>query len=594
MSTGAVRAARTALGAALEACRRHLTAAAAFSALVNLLYLAPTLYMLLVYDRVVPNEGVPTLVVLTAVLLIALATLSLLDMVRARLLVRASMRLDRQLARAVLALTLGRHGGMKSITRQVVRELDTFRQTLTGPGIIALFDAPWTPVYMLVCLWIHWSLGLLALGGGVTLAFIAWRSQKVTTGPMQEANQAANLAYVSHEYSAANAGVIRALGMRDMVLNRHLVERGRMIGLQTQASFRGGGYITLTRFVRLALQSLGLGLGAYLAVNRQISAGSIFAASWLIGRAMTPIDQVLASWKSLLQGRAAYRTLSELFSQANDGSDFTRLPAPTGQLTVENLTVLNRRAADAAPILADVSFGLRAGETVGILGPSGAGKSTLVRMIAGAEMPDRGAVRFDGADRREWNPETLGAQIGYMPQDPTLFAGTIKANICRFRTFSGEDPETVDAQVVAAAQMAGAHEMILRLPAGYQTELGLDGKGLSAGQLQRVALARALFGAPKLLILDEPNAPLDVEGEALLLETLKTFKAGGGAAIVVAHRTGILAALDKVLMLREGRLEVYGPRDAVIRRLAAAARARGQGRGAPPASRGKTQAVAEG
>jgi ATP-binding cassette subfamily C protein len=556
----------TPLIAALRACKRHFVAAGAFSALLNLLYLAPTLYMLQVYDRVVPTQGKLTLVFLTVAVLVALGTLSLLDMVRGRLLVRASIRLDRRLAGAVLDATLGRRGA-QGMSKQAVRELDAFRQTLTGAGILAVFDAPWTPIYVIVCFIIHPLLGVLALLGASLLLIIALRNERATRAPLQRANEAANIAYVSQEYSTAAADVVRAMGMRRAIVRRHLSERETMFTLQTQASFAASGYVTLTRFTRLSLQSLALGAGALLAVNNQISAGAIFAASFLISRALSPIEQVLGAWKGLVQARGAYRTLTDLFVEEGLEPVRTQLPAPTGRLAVETLTVLNPRRDGA--ILSDLSFSVEAGEIVGIIGPSGAGKSTLVRMIAGAAAPDRGVIRLDGADRKDWDPERLGEHIGFMPQEATLFAGSIKSNICRLQDFTTEDPAAVDAAVIEAARRSGAHEMILRLPQGYDTELALGGRGLSAGQAQRIALARALYGSPNILILDEPNAHLDAEGEALLLETLAEVKRRGGTVLIVAHRTGVLAALDKLMVLRDGRLELYGPRDAVLQRIGA-------------------------
>jgi len=572
-------AASTPLQNALQACRQHLVSAAVFSAFLNLLFLAPTLYMLQVYDRVVPTRSGLTLLFITGALLLALATLSLLDTVRSRLLVRASIRLDRQLSGIVLDATLGRAGGAQAMSKQAVRELDTFRQTLTGAGILAAFDAPWVPIYILVCVIIHPLLGLLALIGGILLLLVAWRNEVATRGPLQKANEAASIAYVSHDYSASASDVVRAMGMRGAVVRRHLQEREAMIALQAKASFAGVGYVSLSRFLRLALQSAALGLGALLAINDQITGGAIFAASILVSRAMAPIDQLVGSWKSIIQARGAYRTLTNLLNEEPGASVHTLLAPPTGHLLVEKLTVLNPQRDGA--ILADVTFKVEPGEIVGVIGPSGAGKTTLVRMIAGAGSPDRGSIRFDGADRADWDPERLGRHIGFMPQEATLFAGTIKANICRFENFVEEDAAQTDSEVIRAAERAGAHEMILRLAEGYDTVLGHGGRGLSAGQAQRVALARALFRNPKLLILDEPNAHLDHDGEAQLLATLADVKADGGSALVVAHRTGVLAALDKLLLLRDGRVEMFGPRDEVLRRMNPAAARVGQAAAAP-------------
>lgn len=557
----------TPLTEALDACKRHFVSAAVFSALLNLLYLAPTIYMLQVYDRVVPTQGRMTLLFLTFVVLFALATLSLLDFVRSRLLVRASVRLDRQLAGAVLDTTLARPGRTReNLSKQALREFDTLRQTLTGAGILALFDAPWTPIYILVCFLIHPALGFLGLIGGGLLVFLAWRNEQATRAPLQRANEAANIAYVSHEYSAAGSDVVRALGMRRAMVTRHLKERETSMALQTQASFAGGGYMTATRFVRLSLQSLALGLGALLAVDNKISGGAIFAASFLVARALAPIEQVLGAWKSVVQARGAWKTLNDLFEREPVDVSMTQLPPPSGRIEVEHLTVLN--AARDGAVLNDVTFAVNKAEVVAIVGPSGAGKSTLVRMIAGAAVPDRGAVRFDGAETKDWDPERLARHIGFMPQEATLFAGTVKENIARFRTFLGEESvDRIDQMVVEAARACGAHEMILRLPNGYDTMLGWGGKGLSAGQAQRIALARALFGDPSILILDEPNAHLDAEGEQVLVSTLTQLKERGASVLVVAHRTGVLAAVDKLMVLRDGRLEMYGPRDEVIRRI---------------------------
>jgi ATP-binding cassette subfamily C protein len=559
--------AQTPLSAALRACKQHFVAAAVFSALVNLLYLAPTLYMLQVYDRVVPTQGRLTLVFLTLAVVLALSALSLLDMMRTRLMVRISMRLDRRLSGAVMAATLGRAG---ALSKQAMRELDTLRQTLSGAGVLALCDAPWTPIYVLVCFMIHPLLGVLGLIGAGLLLAIAWRNEQATRAPLQKSADQAKLAYASQEQSIASAEVVRALGMRDAVVLRHLAEREAMTELQTSATFAASGYVTLTKFVRLLLQSLALGAGALLAVEHKISGGAIFAASFLIARALAPIEQMIGAWKTLVKARGAFRTLTDLFAEERAAPAPTHLPAPSGRIAVEQLTVLNARRDGA--ILSEINFEVAAGEIVGVVGPSGAGKSTLAAMIAGAGTPDRGAVRFDGADRTGWDPERLGGMIGYMPQEASLFSGSVKANIGRFRSFRDGDSAELDAQVIEAARQAGAHEMILQLPGGYACELAHGGRGLSAGQAQRIALARALFGAPNLVILDEPNAHLDTEGEAALLQTLAALKARGASVLIIAHRSGVLAALDKLMILREGKIELFGPREAVLQRVGATGR----------------------
>jgi ATP-binding cassette subfamily C protein len=555
------------LTAAVRSCRRHFTDAAIFSALLNLLYLAPTLYMLQIYDRVVPTRGQLTLGLLTLVLFFSVGALALLDLVRSRLMVRASMRLDRQLAGAILEATLARPAGQRAaLTKQVMREFDLLRQGLTGPAMLALFDAPWTPIYIVVCFLLHPLLGVVVLAGAITLAGIAVANERATRVKLQLANEASNAAYLSQEFTAAAAEVVRALGMGKAMVARHLKERETSQRLSAEANFSGGGFLAATKFVRLALQSAALGVGAWLAIEQKISAGAIFASSFLVARALAPVEQVLGGWRSVAQARGAWRTLRETLARAPDPELLTILPAPTGALEVERLTVLAPERDRA--ILQQVSFRAERGEIIGIIGPSGAGKSTLMRMLAGAGAPDGGTIRFDGAEMGDFDPARLAAHIGYMPQESALFAGTVKENIARFAThLRPEDLTEIDDKVIAAARACGAHEMILRLSEGYDSMLGLAGRGLSAGQTQRIALARALYGDPVVLLLDEPNAHLDLEGEAQLIVTLNSLRARGATVLIVAHRTGVLAAVDKLMVLRDGRLELYGPRDDVVARL---------------------------
>ena len=557
--------------AALGAVRRHFLWAALFSALLNLLFIAPTLYMLQIYDRVVPTQGELTLLFVTLILVFALATLSLLDYIRSRLLVRASVRLNRLLAGAILDATLAaRDSTRETLSKQAIREFDVLRQALTGPAIVAFFDAPWTPIYMFVCFLIHPYLGLLALVGTVIVLLIGWRNEKATDGPLQRANQAANRSYVSQEQSTAGAEVIRALGMRQAMVARQLKERANMMLLQAEASFASGRYVTLSKFVRMALQSLALGLGALLAIDNKISGGAIFAASFMMGRGLAPVDQMVGAWRQFVQARGAYETVNELMGSVEANVALTQLPPPKGALAAERLVVLTP-AKDAA-ILADISFRMAPGEVVAVIGSSGAGKSTLARALSGGLRPDRGQIRMDGAAITDWDQERLARFIGYLPQEASLFAGTVKENISRFN--DSLPPDQVDAAVVEAAQACGAHDMILRLPSGYDTLLGWSGRGLSAGQSQRVALARALFGAPVLVILDEPNAHLDAEGEASLIQTLQDLKSRGAAVLIVAHRMGIMVAVDKILVLSNGSVDAFGPRDEVLKRLAEQQRAK--------------------
>ena len=557
-----------AMARALDACKRHFTSSLVFSAALNILYIAPVLYMLQVYDRVVTDRGRTTLLFLTGIVLLALLTLSLLDLVRSRLLVKASVRLDRQLAGVLLDTTLARRGPTgETMNKQILREFDNVRQALTGSAILSLFDFPWTPIYIIICFIIHPAIAALAIVGGAILLFITLQNERRTNLPLREANQAANRAYVSQEQTLSNADIVRALGMRNALVRRHLLERQSALNLQSDASFIGGRYIAVSKFIRLSLQSLALGLGAWLAIDNLISPGAIFAASFLVGRALAPIDQLLGAWRTVIQARASYATLNDLLLTAEKDIALTRLPAPTGRIAVEHLTFL--APTNDYAILADLNFTVEPGEVLAVVGPSGAGKSMLLRMLSGAGKAHRGSIRFDGAEIRDWDSERLATYIGFLPQDTTLFAGTIKENIARFQNFVAGDTEEIDNAVMEAAAMSGAHEMILRLPGGYDMMLDWGGRGLSAGQTQRVGLARALYGAPPIVFLDEPNAHLDAEGEVRLVATLADLKKRGASVIIVAHRMGILGVVDKIMVMREGRIETLGSRDDVLGKLKA-------------------------
>ncbi|MFL6738137.1 MAG: type I secretion system permease/ATPase [Sphingomicrobium sp.] len=549
---------------ALRACRRHFLAVAAFSALLNMLFLVPMLYMLQIYDRVIPSRGHLTLIFLTLVLLFGLVTLALLDFVRSRLLVRASIRLDRQLSGVLLDTSLARRDRtFDAVARQSMREFDTLRQALTGPAILALCDAPWSPIYILVCFLIHPLIGLLALVGAVLLILITLRNHGATSGHLQTANEAAARAYASQEQVLAGAENVRALGMRRAMVKRHLTERHTMMTLQSDASFTGSRYVTMSKFLRLALQSLALGLGAWLVLGNHISGGAVFAASFLTGRALQPVEQLLGTWRTVAQARGAYEKLNDLLGTREAETALTQLPAPAGRLDVELLSVVN--AAGDGAILANISFQMLPGEVVAVVGPSGAGKSTLLRMLAGAGRPDRGIIRIDHANMMDWDPERLASYIGFLPQDVCLFAGTVKENIARFQ--DGAADADVDGKAIAAAKACFAHELILQLPNGYDSVLGWGGRGLSAGQAQRVGLARALYDEPPIILLDEPNAHLDSAGEGQLVETLMALKQRNAAVLIVAHRMGVLAAVDKILVLRDGKIEAFGTRDEIIARL---------------------------
>jgi ATP-binding cassette subfamily C protein len=568
------------LSAAILGCRQHIVFAAAFSAALNFLYIAPTLYMLQVYDRVVPTQGVQTLLFLTLALVFALACLALLDQIRGRLLVRASVVLNAKLAPAVLDAAIGRPDLPSA--RSAIRDLDAIRAALTGPAMLALLDAPWAPIYIFVCFLVHPLIGAMALVGAIILAAIAWRNEQLTRAGVRRAQQAATETYAAQDAVLGAADSVRALGMGRALIARQMRKRRAMLSLQTESGFKAGGYISATKFFRLALQSLSLGLGAWLAVGNQISGGAIFASSFLIARALAPIEMLIGSWKSLAQARSSYQNLDQLLTSTTSRPVPTLLPPPRGTLRVENVTILN--AARDGAVLNGVSFDVAAGEVVAIVGPSGSGKSTLMRAIVGALQADRGAVRIDGAQIGDWEPERLARQIGYLPQEAILFEGTIKENIARFDGELGANPADVDAAAVAAATLVGAQELILRLAGGFDHRLGLGGRGVSAGQAQRIALARAVYGDPALYVLDEPNAHLDSEGDVALNAAIAQLKARGRTILVVSHKLGVLPVVDKMLVLRDGRVELYGPRDQVLAKVAPASALRmvspGPGEGA--------------
>ncbi|MET3437481.1 type I secretion system permease/ATPase [Sphingomonas sp. 1185] len=547
----------------VRGCRPHLIAAAGFSGLINLLNLAPSIFMLQVYDRVVPTRGVPTLLLLTLILTIALGVYAMLDAVRMRLLLRASIRLERRLAPAILLRILGSPSGTAMERAQAMRDFDTVRSTLTGAPVIALFDAPWAPIYILIAFLLHPWIGVLTLASALLLGAIAIASERMTESSVVALRGRTALAQREQDASILASDVAQALGMRDALVTRHLLERADLARRQASLSRRSGQFLAVTKFLRQLLQSLALALGAWLAVKQEISGGAIFAASLLLGRALQPVEQILGAIKPLTAAREAWRSLDGFCRRPGPERTTTTLPAPIGRIEVRGLEV--RAPGGDRAILSDISFAVNPGEVVALVGPSGAGKSTLLRVLAGAQAPDGGEVRIDGASLADWNREQLGRHLGFMPQAPTLFPATVHTNIARFRGVLDGESEALDAEVVAAAQEAGAHDVILGLPHGYATMLERGEAGLSAGQGQAVALARALFGRPTLLFLDEPNAHLDSEGEARLARCILSLRERKATVIVSTHRTGLLQIVDKVLLLRDGKVQLFDDRAKVIR-----------------------------
>ena len=550
------------LRAALDACRRHVGFLILFSAALNLLYLAPSLYMLQIYDRVLTSGGVLTLLYLTLVLLASLAVLAFLDGTRQRLLLSMARRFDRLVAPPVLLAALQREGRHAAGKAHILREFDTLRAAITGQPALAAVDAPWAPIYIGVCFLIHPWIGFLALFGAMALVVIAFINQRSMHGALKTNEQASGAMYGLQTADANQGDTARALGMQSALVERQLHTRTEMTDSLNQSGSTNAFYSASTKFARLALQSMSLGLGAYLALQQQISPGGIIAASILTSRALAPLELIVGAWRQFEQGRQAWAVINDVLKTQEAQRTFTALPAPTGNLFVEGVTV--RSPAGDRFLLMNASFKAEPGDIIGVIGPSGAGKTTLMRAISGAAPPDGGAVRLDGAKMTDWEPDRLGRYVGYLPQEVALFGGTIGQNISRFDSLGGGD---VDSAIVAAAQAAGAHDMILSLPRGYDTEIGLNGRGLSAGQAQRVALARALYGDPMLLVLDEPNAHLDQDGETALMNALKGASERGACSIVVAHRAGFMNIANKLMIVAEGRIDGYGPRDQVLARL---------------------------
>ncbi len=544
------------LRSALAAARRPLVDIGVFSAVINLLMLAPALYMLQVYDRVLASGNEMTLLMLTLMMLGLLALMAALDWLRSVLVTRLGMRLELALqARvhdAAHAAQL-RHG--QGAAGQAFQDLASLRQFAGGTALFALFDAPWFPLFLWVIFAFHSALGALALGGAVLLVALAWCNEWLCGGPQARAGQLATVASQQAAAHLANAEAVQAMGMLDALRGRWLLQQRGSLALYRLASERAAVVGAWAKGVRLALQSLVLGLGAWLAVNNEISPGMMIAGSILMGRVLGPIDQLMGAWKQWGPAREAYGRLVLLLQAHPPLTDSLRLPAPIGALALHELSAGAPGQARAA--LRGLGFSLPAGSVLGVIGPSGSGKSTLARVLVGVWQPLQGTVRLDSAELCHWPPRQLGPQIGYLPQDIQLFAGSVAENIARF----GPADAT---KVLAAAQLAGVHELVLQWPQGYETRLGEGGAGLSGGQKQRIALARALYGLPALIVLDEPNANLDEAGEHALLAAIDRLKALQRTVVLISHRANVLTRTDHLLILRDGCLHRFGATAAVL------------------------------
>jgi PrtD family type I secretion system ABC transporter len=539
---------------ALGACRSAFAGLFIFSLVINLLALTSSLYMMQVYDRVLASRNQVTLAMLTGMALAALLAMAGLELVRGRVMVRVGLWLDRRLGGPVLTSSIRGvlRGGERSA--QGLRDLGTFRTFLTGPSMFPLLDAPWVPLYLIVVFLLHPVLGWIATGAAVLLFGLALLNEFATRALLRRAAAAQQQTQLGADQATRHAHAIDAMGMLPAVIGRWQGRNAEAMKLQAIASDRAGLIAAVARYLRTAVYIATLGAGALLVLDHQLTAGMMIGASIILSRALAPIDQSISAWRSFVSGREAFARLVTLLRSGDQRVAPTRLPIPVGNLRVDGAVWLPPGAKE--PVLKGVSFALEAGEILGIVGPSGAGKTSLAQLLVGTWRPLRGNVRLDGADLSQWEPEALGPHIGYLPQDVDLFAGTVRENIARLGAGS-------DEAVIEAAQLAGAHDMIVELPQGYETQIGDNGVLLSGGQRQRIALARALYGEPKLLVLDEPNANLDTAAENRLLQTLSGLK-GRVTIVLITHRINILSLADKVLLLRKGAVEAFGARDQIL------------------------------
>jgi len=547
--------ARMELRDALAACRGGFLSVALFSLFINLLMLVTPLYMLQVFDRVLSSRSTDTLIVLTVITILALLTMAGLMVVRGRVLVWIGTWIDRRIGGSVLANGIEATilGGKPSV--QGLRDVSTVRTFLTGSGIFPLMDAPWTPIFIAFVFFLHPLLGWISLVGAGVLFILALVNELATRKLLARSSAASIQSLQQAEAAARNADAVLAMGMTPNLIKRWQRQNIETTTLQARASNRSGIITSTSKLGRLILQIAMLGAGALLVLQGEITPGVMIAGSILMARALAPVEQAIGVWRSAIAARDAYKRVKQLLEKLPAKPASMPLPAPSGNISVEGLAYVHVGGSD--PVLRGITFGLEAGETMGLIGPSASGKTTLARLLIGNLTPRAGHARLDGMDMAQWDSLDRGQYIGYLPQDVELFSGTVRENIARM----GED-ESID--IIAAAKLAGVHDLIMRLPKGYETQIGEDGAALSGGERQRIALARALYGNPKLIVLDEPNASLDSEGEAALIEAIQALRENHITVVVIAHRPSILRNMDKVLLLRDGTMHAFGPRDEVL------------------------------
>jgi ATP-binding cassette subfamily C protein/ATP-binding cassette subfamily C protein EexD len=548
----------TVLSKAVAACRGQLMAAGLFSGVVNVLQLTVSLYMMQVFDRVLSTRSLDTLYYLTAIAVFALLVMAALDGLRGQVMQRIAGWIEGKTAPEAFIRAIESQLRNRPYRMEALRDLAVCRGWLGSPAALTVFDVPWVPVFLAVIFLLHPALGAIATGGAVLLFLLTLANEWATGALVREASTGAMASQRRAESMVRNAEVIDSMGMGPAVLQRWREGLSASLPPQERAADRAAFLLSTTRFFRLAIQVAVLGYGAFLVLEQQLTAGASIAASIIMGRALAPVEQMIGGWKQLVQARQSYRRLLGFLALPRLRPPGMALPAPTGRLAVERVTF--GFPGQPVAIIKGVSFALSAGESLAVIGPSAAGKTTLIRLLIGTLQPTAGTVRLDGADVFTWMREDFGRYVGYLPQDVELFDGTVLRNIARM---TDAEPE----RVFEAARLAGCHEMILRLPQGYDTEIGDGGQHLSGGQRQLIGLARAMFGSPKFVVLDEPNSNLDGDAEQALIRGLEELKRRGTTVVLVSHRPTLVQGVDKVLLMRDGAVEAFGPRAEVLKRL---------------------------
>ncbi|MBU3713066.1 MAG: type I secretion system permease/ATPase [Limnohabitans sp.] len=555
-------AAQSEIAAALRQFKGIFKTVAVFSMAINLLMLVPSIYMLQVYDSVLTSRNLMTLAMLSLITALFYAIISGLEWVRSQVLIRVGAQVDALLSERIYTAAFEQNLKKNNFQAgQALTDLTTLRQFVTGQGLFAFFDVPWFPIYLAVIFLFDFWLGVFSLVGTAVLIALAWANDRVSSKPLSEASQLALVSGAMATNNLRNAEVIESMGMLPNLRARWHQLHQQFLAQQAIASDKASVVTAVTKLFRLTLQSYILGLGAWLVIEGRLTPGMMIAGSILMGRALSPVEQLITVWKQVSGVKTAWQRLDQLLQQNPARKTGMPLPAPTGQLSIENVTAAPPGGQVA--VLKGVQLSLAAGEVLAIIGPSASGKSSLARLMVGIWPAQVGKVRLDGADLYQWNKDALGQHLGYLPQDIELFAGTVAENIARFGEVDSE-------KVIAAAQLAGVHEMVLRLPKGYDTPIGEGGAGLSGGQQQRIGLARALYGQPALIVLDEPNSNLDDAGEAALIQAIRELKALRRSVVLITHRMPILTISDKLLVLNEGAVQGFGPTQQILGALAQA------------------------